>query len=171
MADRYTKTETGRAEIRARVHALTRTARNLLLIIDTSRDGASWIAMVQGSSRADLQTLLDAGLIEPFGEPSTAPAAPAATAPAATALPAPASAPIPLESAQSMLSYSDLYDLLPSLAKQHLGLMKGYRFALSIEKADGLNGLQAVARELVAEVERVKGDAVARSVRRALMLS
>lgn len=164
MADRYTKTETGRAEIRARVHALTRTARNLLLIIDTSRDGANWIAMVQGSSRADLQTLLDAGLIEPFGEPSTAPAA--------TALPAaPASAPIPLESAQSMLSYSDLYDLLPSLAKQHLGLMKGYRFALSIEKADGLNGLQAVARELVAEVERVKGDAVARSVRRALMLS
>ncbi|MBN9205687.1 hypothetical protein [Methylibium petroleiphilum] len=165
MADRYTKTETGRAEIRARVHALTRTARNLLLIIDPSRDGANWVSMVQGASAADLQTLVDAGLVAQLGGPSVVPSVPPSEPSTA---PAPATAPGALEA--SSLSYSDLYDLLPSLAKQHLGLMKGYRFVLAIEKADGLVGLQSVARDLLTEIERAKGAAVARSARRALLL-
>ena len=169
MADRYTKTETGRAEIRARVHALTRTARNLLLIIDPSRDSANWVSMVQGASAADLQTLVDAGLVSLLGGPSVAPSVPPAEPePSATFTAAPATGPGALE--VSSLSYSDLYDLLPSLAKQHLGLMKGYRFVLAIEKADGLAGLQLVARDLLAEIERAKGAAVARSARRALLL-
>lgn len=167
MADRYTKTETGRAEIRARVHALTRTARNLLLIIDPSRDGANWVSMVQGASAADLQTLVDAGLVALLGGPSVVPSVPPAEPEPSTA-PASATAPGALEA--SSLSYSDLYDLLPSLAKQHLGLMKGYRFVLAIEKADGLVGLQSVARDLLTEIERAKGAAVARSARRALLL-
>lgn len=167
MADRYTKTETGRAEIRARVHALTRTARNLLLIIDPSRDGANWVSMVQGATAADLQTLVDAGLVSLLGGASVAPSVPPAE-PEPTVTTAPATAPGALEA--SSLSYSDLYDLLPSLAKQHLGLMKGYRFVLAIEKADGLAGLQQVARDLLAEIERAKGAAVARSARRALLL-
>ncbi len=167
MADRYTKTETGRAEIRARVHALTRTARNLLLIIDPSRDGANWVSMVQGASAADLQTLVDAGLVAQLGGPSVVPSVPPSEPEPSTA-PAPATAPGALEA--SSLSYSDLYDLLPSLAKQHLGLMKGYRFVLAIEKADGLVGLQSVARDLLTEIERAKGAAVARSARRALLL-
>ena len=167
MADRYTKTETGRAEIRARVHALTRTARNLLLIIDPSRDGANWVSMVQGASAADLQTLVDAGLVALLGGPSVVPSVPPSEPEPSTA-PAPATAPGALEA--SSLSYSDLYDLLPSLAKQHLGLMKGYRFVLAIEKADGLVGLQSVARDLLTEIERAKGTAVARSARRALLL-
>lgn len=169
MADRYTKTETGRAEIRARVHALTRTARNLLLIIDPSRDGANWVSMVQGATAADLQTLVDAGLVSLLGGASVAPSVPPADPEPATAPnPVPATGPGTLEA--SSLSYSDLYDLLPSLAKQHLGLMKGYRFVLAIEKADGLAGLQQVARDLLAEIERAKGAAVARSARRALLL-
>lgn len=169
MADRYTKTETGRAEIRARVHALTRTARNLLLIIDPSRDGANWVSMVQGASAADLQTLVDAGLVAQLGGPSVVPSVPPSEPEPSTApAPAPATAPGALEA--SSLSYSDLYDLLPSLAKQHLGLMKGYRFVLAIEKADGLVGLQSVARDLLTEIERAKGAAVARSARRALLL-
>lgn len=167
MAGRYAKTETGRAEIRARVHALTRTARNLLLIIDPSRDDAAWVSMVQGASAADLQTLLDAGLVAPVGGPALVPGA--ALAPSTAAEPAPADT--THEPVAAALSYSDLYELLPSLAKQHLGLMKGYRFALSIEKASGLAGLQAVAQELAAEVERVKGPTVARAVRRALLLA
>lgn len=167
MADRYTKTETGRAEIRARVHALTRTARNLLLIIDPSRDGANWVSMVQGASAADLQTLVDAGLVSPLGGSSVAPSLPPAE-PAPSAATSTATGPGALEA--SSLSYSDLYDLLPSLAKQHLGLMKGYRFVLAIEKADGLAGLQSVARDLLTEIERAKGAAVARSARRALLL-
>jgi hypothetical protein len=169
MADRYIKTDSGRAEIRARVHAITRTARNLLLIIDASRDGSEWVGMVRGAATSDLKTLVDAGLIVPVPVPV-----------AGVATPAPPAAPVsrsPVEDATAAvpaalapLSYSDLYDLLPSLAKEHLGLMKGYRFALSIEKARGLADLQQVAVELIAEVERVKGTAVARSVKRALLM-
>ena len=198
MPDRYTKTDVGRAEIRARVHALTRTARNLLLIIDASRDGAEWVHLVQGASVADLQTLLDAGLVAAVGAaPAACPvAAPGAAAPAqpipapgaaaqvkgaqptpagataatATAIAAPAPSATSPATAPA-LTYSDLYDLLPSLAKQHLGLIKGYRFVLAIERAEGLPGLQKLARELVGEVESSKGPAVSQSVRRALLLS
>jgi hypothetical protein len=165
MTQRYGKTDVGRGEIRARAHAMTRTARNLLLIIDPSKDGDEWVRLVQGATPADLQTLLDAGLVAPIG--GVAPkAAVAATSTATVPAPAVAPAAAPTES----LTYSELYDLLPALAKEHLGLMKGYRFALSIEKATGLAGLQQVALDLAAEVERVKGPGVARSVKRALML-
>lgn len=167
MADRYNKTEIGRAEIRARVHALTRTARNLLLIIDTSRDGLDWVGLVQGATAADLQTLVDAGLVEVQGGA----ARPVVAAPVPAAEPV-ASEPPALAATEvgPGLTYPELYDLLPALAKEHLGLMKGYRFALSIEKASGIDGLRQVAVDLVAEVERVKGAAVARAVKRALML-
>ena len=172
MAERYTKTETGRAEIRARVHALTRTARNLLLIIDSSKDGEQWVSLVQGATEADLLTLIDAGLIGPAtGAPSSVPAAHSRAA----ALAEPAAGQVQKEppklESQTQLSYSDLYDLLPGLAKEHLGLLKGYKFVLAIEKANGLAGLQDVAHKLIAEVERAKGPAVARSIKRALLLA
>ena len=185
MSDRYAKTDVGRAEIRARVHALSRTARNLLLIIDPGKDGAEWVRLVQGASLADLQTLLDAGLVAAVGPAAAASSAstsgaavPAQGAPAQAraAQAAPAGAPDSLAAvtasaaASPTLSYSDLYDLLPSLAKQHLGLIKGYRFALAIERAEGLPGLQKLAQELVGEVESSKGAAVSQSVRRALLL-
>lgn len=173
MADRYIKTDSGRAEIRARVHAITRTARNLLLIIDASRDGDEWVSMVRGATTIDLQTLYDAGLIalvgsavKPVAEPQAARSPAVDSAPPTPSVPPVLAAPAPAQA----LSYSDLYDLLPSLAKEHLGLMKGYRFALSIEKARSLGDLQKVAVELIAEVERVKGTAVARSVKRALLM-
>lgn len=172
MAERYTKTDTGRAEIRARVHALTRTARNLLLIIDSSKDAEQWVSLVQGATEADLLTLIDAGLIGPAtGAPSSLPA----SQPRASAQPDAGAGPVAQEPAklesQTQLSYSDLYDLLPGLAKEHLGLIKSYKFVLAIEKASGLAGLQEVAHKLVAEVERAKGPAVARSIKRALLLA
>lgn len=157
MADRYIKTETGRAEIRARVHAISRTARNLLLILDASRDGSEWVAMVRGATADDLATLFTAGLVALVPEVAAAPTGAAALDEgSATGL--------------SPLSYAELYGLLPSLAKEHLGLMKGYRYALAIEKADGVVGLQKVARDMLLEIERTKGTAVARSVKRALLL-
>lgn len=175
MADRYTKTDTGRDEIRARVHALTRTARNLLLIIDASKAGDQWIALVRGATADDLRTLFDAGLVAPFGAAAVASvqAAPTSIPPGQAGTATAGASGAATESASATttaLSYSDLYDLLPSLAKEHLGLLKGYRWALAIEKASGLAGLQQVAKDLVAEVERVKGPAVARSVKRALLL-
>lgn len=159
MADRYIKTDTGRAEIQARVHAISRTARNLLLILDGSRDGAEWVGMVRGATPADLTTLLDAGLIALI--PGSAPTASA---------PNPAAAAVAESAAAAPLSYAELYELLPSLAKEQLGLMKGYRYALAIEKADGLTGLQRVAQDMLVEIERNKGAAMARSVKRALLL-
>jgi len=49
MADRYNKTESGRREIRERSLALSRTARNLLLILDGSRSGEEWVGMVHSA--------------------------------------------------------------------------------------------------------------------------
>jgi hypothetical protein len=165
MADRYIKTDSGRAEIQARVHAISRTARNLLLILDASRDGSDWVSMVRGASANDLALLFDAGLIALVPDsPTSAPAA-APLVPARASL-----ADEPAGPGSTALSYAELYDLLPSLAKEHLGLMKGYRYALAIEKADGVEGLQKVARDMLLEIERLKGTAVARSVKRALLL-
>lgn len=165
MADRYIKTDSGRAEIQARVHAISRTARNLLLILDASRDGSEWVSMVRGATAGDLTMLFDAGLIALVPD-STSPSQPAASAASAGL----AVVDEPAAPGVSPLTYAELYDLLPSLAKEHLGLMKGYRYALAIEKADGVDGLQKVAREMVLEIERMKGTAVARSVKRALLL-
>lgn len=63
---RFTKTEAGRQEIRARAHtSLSRSARNLLLILDGTRPGAKWLALVHGASPVDLHALLRAGLVAP----------------------------------------------------------------------------------------------------------
>jgi len=63
---RFTKTEAGRQEIRARAHtSLSRSARNLLLIIDDTRPGAEWLGMVHGASPVDLHALLRARLVVP----------------------------------------------------------------------------------------------------------
>ena len=60
-----TKTDAGRAEIRARSLPLSRAARNLLFIIDADHDTDYWLKMVRGSEPADLQALIDSGLVAP----------------------------------------------------------------------------------------------------------
>ncbi|MFM2348056.1 MAG: hypothetical protein RL654_2809 [Pseudomonadota bacterium] len=70
----------------------------------------------------------------------------------------------------STLGHADLYDSLNALARQTLGLFRGYRYTLRIEKAQDLDELEQVASDFVAEVERLRGRAVARTVRRALGL-
>ena len=95
----------------------------------------------------------------------------AAAAPAAAPAPAPAAepaAPEPAKAEEGALSYRELYDSLNALSKEQLGLFKGYKFALEIEKANGVEGLREVAQRLVDEVERVKGESAAQMVRRAL---
>ena len=73
-----------------------------------------------------------------------------------------------IEEALEKLGYRELYDSLNALSKEQLGLFKGYKFALDIEKANGLEGLREVAQRLIEEVERVKGKSAAQMVRRAL---
>ena len=70
----------------------------------------------------------------------------------------------------SSLDFSDLYDSLTALARQTLGLLRGYRYTLRIEKARDIDELEQVASDFVAEVERVRGRAAARTVGRALGL-
>jgi hypothetical protein len=56
------------------------------------------------------------------------------------------------------------------LVKETLGLFKGYRFSLEIERARDLQELQVVAQRFVDEVAKTRGESVARVVRRALGL-
>lgn len=169
MADRYNKTESGRREIRERSLALSRTARNLLLILDGSRSGEEWVGMVQGASPADLQALITAGLVESTATRREAPRTEAAPVAAAgvggDTVPAAPDAP-----AGTGLSYADLYASLNALIKEQLGLLKGYRFSLEVEKAGGVAELEDVARRFAEEVRKVKGDTAAQMVRRALGL-
>ncbi len=174
MTDRFVKTETGRQEVRAPVHALSRSARTLLVIIDGSRPASEWLVMVQGATAQDLEDLAQAQLVEPVaaepgprtqgGAPRAEPKLPVGEVPA---VPAQEAAPVPVAEA---LGYQELYAALNALAREQLGLIKGYRFSLDIERASGLAELEAVAQRLVQEVQKAKGDAVARQVRRALRL-
>ncbi len=194
MPARYAKTALGRSEIQSRTHALSRTARTLLLILDATRTGEVWVSMVQGATPADLLALLDAGLVAPVVEAAQAPAVPvvpAAPATAATPSAAPASPDTePFASTQAdpdaeqalgravgvpatsftSLSYSELNTRLNALVKAHLGLIKGYRFTLDIERATDVIELQRVAMRLVAEVESARGAPAVADVRRALGL-
>jgi len=178
ITDRFVKTETGRQEIRAPVHALSRSARNLLLIVDGTRPASEWLAMVHGATAEDLEDLVQALLVEAVGgeegEPGQRAPIGAARAepraPVREALPVPAPAAVPVLPGEA-LGYQELYAALNGMAREQLGLIKGYRFSLDIERASGLAELQEVAQRLVQEVQKAKGDAVARQVRRALKLT
>ena len=164
MTARYAKTEAGREEIRARAHALSRPARNLLLIIDGSRSGAEWLQMVAGTGADDLAELLRAGLIAELAAP------PRAAAPAVPSAAAPPSADEAAELARVLesLSYRQLYDRLTSEARPRLGLIKGYRMVLEIEKCSGADEIRKLALRFVDELRAAQGDAAAREFRRSL---
>lgn len=217
MADRYTKTVQGRQEIRLRALTLSRTARNLLLIIDSSRTLPEWLAMVQGSTESDGASLIEAGLIELVPAPASADSGGVVSAASFTAQVAASQRPasvhatsaaaqvrsrlmgtatgaetsensvLPSQAASTVserpvvvapttgggvtgLSYSELYDCLNALLKETLGLFRGYRFSLDIERASDLRELEEVAKRFADEVERTRGENVARMVRRALGL-
>ena len=156
----FTKTDLGRQELRGRSLPLSRTARNLLFVIDAGRPASEWLGMVQGATPDDLQTLVEAGLIAAQGSSVAATAAP--TAPTASA---------PASGLASELSYGQLYEQLNAEIKRHLGLIKGYHFSLEIEKASSLADLREVALRLVDEVQRAKGEGAAQSAQMALGLA
>ena len=160
MNSRCSKTEAGRAEIRARALPLSRTARNLLLIIDGSRPANEWIGLVHGATEADLEGLLAQGLIEPAATPAAASAAPGhgKREPSVEALTA----------AMNALSYDQLYTLLTSQAKERFGLIKGYRVILEVEKCANLAEMQAVAQRFLSQLKEEHGEAGMRHMRMAL---
>ena len=169
----FSKTEAGRAEIRARTLPLSRTARNLLLVLDASKPGSEWVRLVAGATEADFETLRQHGLIAaqnaagqpiPMQPPAAAPVA-TAPAPLAPAAPAPAAA-----GHSPLLDRAALYTYLSGEATKLLGPFKGYAFALEVERADSLATLQGLALQLVERVQKAKGEDAAQAVRDALGL-
>jgi hypothetical protein len=129
------------------------------------------------------------GAVRPFG------ASAAAKAPPVTSIPAPAVDPymdtsagaltsilpeefntfIPLDgsglsSGSTGLGYTELYNSLNALMRETLGLFRGYRYTLRIERAQNIAELEAVAHEFINEVKHVRGESMARMVQRALGL-
>lgn len=172
----HSKTEAGRAEIRARAVPLSRAARNLLLVLDASKPAGEWLRLVTGATEADLEALRQQGLIAPQGGAPGA-TAPPASAPAAAPAPAPAPAPsapvaaAPAPAGSALLQdRAALYTYLSGAATKLLGPFKGYAFALEVERADSLTELQALALQLVERVQKAKGDAAATALKDTLGL-
>jgi hypothetical protein len=153
MTQRFAKTESGRAEIKSSTRKLPRAARNLLLIIDASRPASDWTQLIHGASELDLTRLLEEGLIE------TVQAEARGTRGASAAS---------LNEAIAALSYDQLYGLLTSQARDRLGLIKGFKMILEVEKCAGLPALQALAVRFVEMVRDAQGDGAARQMRLAL---
>jgi hypothetical protein len=173
----HSKTEAGRAEIRARALPLSRAARNLLLVLDASKPAGEWLRLVTGATEADLEALREQGLIAPQGadgkplQSAPAPTPPASTQPAAKApAAAPAPAGQPAAAGSPLLDRAALYTYLSGEATKLLGPFKGYAFALEVERADSLSALQALALQLVERVQKAKGESAASAVREALGL-
>lgn len=153
----YLKTEAGRAEIKTRALVASRVARNLLLVLDGSKTARQWISMVQGATEADFQLLLNEGLVAIQGGGSIA-------------KPAPVSEPqLALDGSElPQMDYEQLYAYLTRHAKQYLGLMKGYRVVLDVERCSGLPELQAYALRFIDLVRESQGEELARQVRLAM---
>jgi hypothetical protein len=143
LVGRYGKTEAGRAEIRNRALPLSRPARNLLLIIDASRNGEGWLGLVQGCGPADLAALRDAGLV--------------AEATAA----APLAGRMSLAQALETKGYLVLYQRITAQARPRLGLLKSYRLVLEVERCSGPVAIRALAQRFVEQVREADGDAAA----------
>jgi len=148
MAQRYSKTSSG-AKGGGR---LPRTTRNLLMLIDGTRAATNWIELIHGATAADVELLLANGLIEPAQTDADELLVPTRS----------------LESAVASLSYDQLYDLMTSQAKERLGLIKGFKIVLEVEKCSSLPELQALAVRFVGMVREVQGASAATKMCQAL---
>jgi len=171
MSVRYVKTDAGREAIRSRDAALSRPARNLLLIIDSSRSGDEWLGLVGNATATDLAQLVQAGYVSEavvVARPVAAAAAAAAAAGAPVPTRDPGTRVAVVEAALQALSYRELYDRLTAEARARLGLIKGYRTVLEIEKCAGADEIRQLALRFVEDVRAAQGDDAAREFCRSL---
>jgi hypothetical protein len=145
LSVRLAKTDAGRTEIQRKSLPLSRPARNLLLIIDAGRPAQAWIGLVQGATLADLQDLMRAGLV----------------AEQAAQAPPPAPARLSLAQALESKSYRTLYDRITAEARPRLGLIKGYKLILDVERCAGPPEIRQLALRFVEQVRVTQGDAAA----------
>ncbi|MCA6218510.1 hypothetical protein KGA65_18380 [Ideonella sp. B7] len=176
MNKRYVKTPAGHAEIQSKTLALSRPVRNLLLVINDSQPGEVWLQQIRGLAGTDLTALLDAGLIAETAPPGAAVARPARRPDGSDSSPAdtvPGSlTPTGIEAATGSLQdaqqcidaadYTPLYDTLTAQAKGQLGLLKGYRFTLEVERAADLAALRTLARRFAQGLHDDHGPAALR---------
>jgi len=148
LPQRFAKTAAGQAEIRLRARGLPRPVRNLLLIINATEPAAHWLAQVQGCNEDDLIHLFAEGLIGPV----EAPAAPEATDRPDTELST-------LLQRMQRTAYAPLYDALNAFGKASLGLVRGYRFALEVERCSGPDELHTLAQRFLTQVQAEQGPA------------
>lgn len=156
MGSRFSKTDAGREEIRNRTRKLSRTARNLLLILDESRPAENWLQLVHGATPDDLRQLHEAGLVQEH----------AGAAPSQRTSGSPA---MSVHEAVSHLSYDQLYTLLTSQARERLGLFAGYKFVLDVEKCANIEQMRALAERFLSLVKQHQGEAAERQMRMALV--
>ena len=167
---RVGRTELGQREIAAKTLPLARPARNLLLIIDPKRRAGEWLGLVGGATVDDLQQLLAAGLVAPLGPAAAAgpPAAPAAALAEVPPVPAPGlqvvTARMSLGEALQGQGYKVLYDRLTAEARAQLGLIKGYKLILDIERCSGPDEIRLLAERFVEQVRTLHGDTKARAL-------
>lgn len=178
LTRRFAKTEAGRLEIRQRALPLLRPARNLLLIIDSSRSASEWIGVVQGCDRAAFQSLQDAGLVaeiasagagSPLGEPVGKPQQP--DAPAQSTLSASAAAPLGTKLTQALeqRSYSALYDRITAEARPRLGMIKAYKLIMEVEQCSGPAEIRALAQRFIDQVRTLQGEAAGKALAQILI--
>lgn len=178
MSSRYIRTAAGQAEIQARALKLSRPVRNLLLVINDSRTIEDWLVQVHGVTPDDVGLLRSEGLITEANM-AAAPAVVKAVVKTTTvdipvdireggvAAKAPAAAPAAGNDAdwartQQVIrgaGYTALYDALTSVGKAKLGLMRGYRFVLEVEKCSGPDELRAFALKFAEQLRTEHGMA------------
>lgn len=175
MPTRYVRTPAGQAEIQGRTRQLSRPVRNLLLVINDTRSIEEWIAGVHGVTPDDVAMLVAEGLIAVVGGASAAVAPPAAAKPgkpkpsdmretAGKAAPAAATEAsdgdwVRTQHVIRHAGYTALYDALNSIGKAKLGLVRGYRFALEVEKCSGVEQLRPLALKFAEQLRAEHGMA------------
>lgn len=176
MSSRYVRTAAGQTEIQARALKLSRPVRNLLLVINDSRTIDDWLVQVHGVTPEDVALLRTEGLIAEAGGAAAAaksakPATPAAAGkpvdlrdtgakPAPAATPAAAGQDADWVRTQDVIrhaGYNALYDALTSIGKAKLGLMRGYRFVLEVEKCNGPEEIRTFAMKFVEQLRAEHG--------------
>jgi len=143
------RTERGRQVLQDRSVPLSRAGRNLLLVIDPAKPAAHWLAAVRGATAADLQALLEAGLVAAPASPVVVPR-------------------IPLAQALERLDYATLSTRLTAEVRPQLGLIQGFRAALEIERASDVAALRLLALQLVEPVRVAQGSSTAQALAQAL---
>jgi hypothetical protein len=152
MEARFVKSEAGYQEIRDKGRQFSRPARNLLLIIDDSRSAVSWLEMVSGATELDLQVLIEQGLIKP-----------AAVAPDTKKQLA-----VSIHDALNQFSYDQLYVMLTTQAKKQLGMIRGLKFVLGVEKCSDIDELRQLTLSFIDQVGQRQGPQAAQLLRQTL---